>query len=304
MSSPQTSTSLRSRQQRQRRAIVHHEQEERQMMERISKVQHASNRMLDKIFGCIVIVLFIAVFLLIFITRPNLLPWNRKPVPKCVLVSFFPPFVNRKHDLPHVVGSYSIVTSSNLKTRQAIQYALQQRKTLRSPALKLVWFLWEQEQADRFIQNDANICRDDFHDAYRHASPALLVQHDMILWCLLSLGRVHGRVEYGIDFTRQLYPYYRHMAVRRVGEDRIVPSILISHANSSVPSAMLEWAIEYTTAIAVVDEEWNESIYRRAMEEHLFRLIQEDTSVDWYLLNAVCEDEQRRSNEYAQSPNV
>jgi hypothetical protein len=172
-----------------------------------------------------------------------------------------------------------------LETRQAIRYTIQQRQNLYNRQLKVVWYVWEQERADAFAKNQAtHLCGDGFTELYEY-SP-LKLQHDLVLWCLLREGSIQGLVEYGIDFYRSLPPQYRNMAVRYLGEERTLSSLLVSYPPtvSTVPSNMLAWLMEY--AEHVVD--WDESNYRQDMEEHLYKFITDEKSVDWTFADAIC----------------
>jgi hypothetical protein len=95
-------------------------------------------------------------------------------------------------------------------------------------------------------------------------------------------------VEYGIDFYRSLPPQYRNMAVRYLGEERTLSSMLVSYPSSvsTVPSSMLTWLMDY--AKHVID--WDESNYRQDLEEHLYKFIKNEESVDWALADAICGD--------------
>jgi RAB protein geranylgeranyltransferase component A len=89
-------------------------------------------------------------------------------------------------------------------------------------------------------------------------------------------------MEYGIEFHRSL-GVYRKMAVQRIvgNEQRILSSLLISTFDNTVPSKMLDWLLSYD------EDEWDESDYRRRMEQQLYQLIKTDTA-DWTLLDATC----------------
>jgi hypothetical protein len=290
------SSSLRQRQ-RQRREILDYEIQEKKNDKRISAASKGASGVVLKVYAGLLLFLIFMVMSVISWFRPFLLPWNAKPVPKLVLASFFPPFVNKRRDLPTVVGSYAICTPTNLKTRQAIQYTIQQRRNLYSRQLKVIWFVWEQERADQFVMNRAtNLCGDGFLEIYEY-SP-LELQHDLMLWCLLREGSVDGLVEYGMDFDRSLPPQYRNLVVQRVGEERILPSLLVSYPTSvsRVPSNMLTWLMEYAESLG----DWDESKYRQDSEEHLFKLIKEEESVAWTLYDAVCGDK-RTSFDSSQS---
>lgn len=278
------SSSLR---QRQRREIKKSEQDDTNQIKRISAVSKKASGVMLKLHAGLLLFLVIMVTTVISWFRPSLMPWNAKPVPKLVLASFFPLYVNTRRDLPLVVGSYAICTPANLITRQAIQYTIQQRQNLYSQQLKVIWRVWEQERADQLVMNQAtDLCGDGFLEMYEH-SP-LELQHDLILWCLLRKGTVDGLVEYGMDFDRSLPPQYRNLAVQRVGQERIATSLLVSYPTSvsRVPSNMLTWLMEYAESLG----DWDELIYRQDSEEHLFKLIKEEDSVHWTLYDAVCGD--------------
>jgi hypothetical protein len=284
------SSSLR---QRQRREIKKSEQDDTNQEKRISAATKKASAVIQKVYAGLVLFLVIIMTTVISWFRPSLLPWNAKPVPKLVLASFFPSYVNKRRDLPSLVGSFAICTPANLKTRQAIQYTIQQRRNLYSQQLKVIWNVWEQETADQFAMNQAtNLCRDGFLDMYEN-SP-LELQHDLVLWCLLQKGTVDGLVEYGMDFDRSLPPQYRNLAVQRVGQERIATSLLVSYpaSLSRVPSYMLTWLMKYAESLG----DWDESNYRQDSEEHLFKFITEEDSVDWTLCDAVCGDKRTFSD--------
>jgi hypothetical protein len=284
------SSSLR---QRQRREIKKSEQDDTNQTKRISAVSKKASGVMQKMYAGLLLFFAIIVTAVTSWVRPSLMPWNAKPVPKLVLASFFPLYVNKRRDLPLVVGSYAICTPANLKTRQAIQYTIQQRQKLYSQQLKVIWRVWEQERADQLVMNHAtNLCGDDFLE--RHEYSPLELQRDQILWCLLKRGTVDGLVEYGMHFDRSLPPQHRNLAVQRVGQERIATSLLVSYPTSvsRVPSKMLTWLMNYAESLG----DWDESIYRQDSEEHLFKLIKEEDSVDWTLYDAVCGDKRTPSD--------
>jgi hypothetical protein len=117
----------------QRREILLHEIQEKKnykehetQKKRISVMQKGSTRLVAKLYATFLLILTVMVTSVVAWLRPSLLPWNSKPIPKLVLASFFPPTVNKRRDLPTVIGPYVICTSENLETRQAIRYTSQQ----------------------------------------------------------------------------------------------------------------------------------------------------------------------------------
>lgn len=281
------SSSLR---QRQRREVAENEaREHRQNVvvtrekKRIATVHTGASSIMGKIYAVLLVSLILLLFGLISMVRPNLLPWNRPPLPRQILAVVYPHNISPLKDLLPVVNSYSICTNENLETRNAIRYIIQQRESLKSRSLRVVLYPREYDQVESFAKT-TTICGDDFREKFLE-SP-LFIRTDLFLWCLLHASRVQGIMEYGVEFHRTLQEY-QNMAIQyTVGEkQRILPSIVISTA-STVPSSMLNWILS--------SNEWEESRYRQGMEEHLFELIQNDSSnVTWTLLDAACGQDDR-----------
>ena len=281
------SSSLR---QRQRRQILEYEAQEKQEL-----VEHAlrtrliskATGVLEKLQAIVVLVLVLILAVILVIVRPNLLPWNQKPVPRITLTGFFPSDISPRRDLPYVVSNFAIATTGNLKTREAVRYTVQQRQTLKSRSLKVVWNLWEQDDLDRFVMNSSslNLCGDDFQDLYQQ-SP-LELQHDLVLWCLLQQSRIQGIMDYGIQFYGPLRAY-RNVYVKRVNKTQTLSSLLVlRYSYSTVPSKMLDWIKSYN--------DYDSLNYRQDMEKHLFQLILLDKDVNWTVLDADCPEDNGES---------
>jgi hypothetical protein len=121
--------------------------------------------------------------------------------------------------------------------------------------------VWEQERAEVFTKNQATqLCGDGFAKLCEYSLPVL--QQHLILWCLFREDSIQGLVEYGIDFYRSLPPQYQYVAVRYLGEERTLSSMLVSYlpSASTVPSNMLAWLMENAEHIIdwdrIIDKIW------------------------------------------------
>jgi len=289
---------LRNRRQR----IIQETAKEQEEIKKVTNIAKQSNRQASNYFLKLYLVLGTAVVVTIVAalnyTQPKLFK-RRKTSPPYYFTTLYPPGMDIDKELPRFFRSYSVATPQNKAARVAMKRVVQSRHNLQRGNGNIQVFLKSWDETHIEMLQERTFCGTDWKVAYDKASPSR--QESLLLWCLLATRVTDGIFLESVDMLQSALILARQRGiVVRSTETGYSTSYYVHPRRDSnelssplarVPSKLLQWMLANPE-----DFMENEQEAQDLLEEHLYRLVQEEEGSEYMVLDQVCQtDRPRRS---------